>query len=125
MPEAKSTHPNRLEDESIIDVEVVDVVSENDLEPVAGKKALAKAVTAFDPGRQKHIRLYLLVPIIFLTVTLLGGLRLASPGNDFIFLKPALLCLILALILLVLFVRGGLIALDEWVGEEFSMSANV
>ncbi len=67
----------------------------------------------------------MLVPFIFLTVTLLGGLRLASPDNSFVFLKPALLCLIFALVLLVLFVRGGLIALDEWVNEQFPILTNI
>ena len=67
----------------------------------------------------------MLVPFIFLTVTLLGGLRLASPDNSFVFLKPALLCLIFAFVLLVLFARGGLIALDEWVNEQFPILTNI
>ncbi|MGB7208295.1 MAG: hypothetical protein WBD27_06530 [Pyrinomonadaceae bacterium] len=100
--------------------DVIDVVSYTELEPVKNSSA-----SAADQNRQMQFRLYLLVPFIFLTVTLLGGLRLASPDNSFVFLKPALLCLIFALVLLVLFVRGGLIALDEWVNEQFPILTNI
>ena len=41
-------------------------------------------------------KIYLLLPFIFLTVALLGGLRLASPDNAFVFWRPALFCLIAA-----------------------------
>lgn len=67
---------------------------------------------------------YLILPGVFLTVTLLGGLRLSEKGNDFLFLKPALVCLIFAAILLVLFFRAKLIRLDEWFAEDFSLTAN-
>ncbi len=100
--------------------DVINVVSYTDLEPVKNCGA-----SAADQNRQKQFKLYLLVPFIFLTVTLLGGLRLASSDSSFVFLKPALLCLIFALVLLVLFVRGGLIALDEWVNEQFPLLTNI
>ena len=102
------------------DVDVIDVVSFTDMEPVKNI-----SVSEADQNRQKQFNLYLLVPFIFLTVTLLGGLRLASPDNSFVFLKPALLCLIFALVLLVLCVRSGLIALDEWVNEQFPILTNI
>ncbi len=105
-------------DDKIADV--IDVIPEAGLEHAKNTGAYPA-----DHARQRHLRLYLLVPFIFLTVTLLGGLRLASPDNSFVFLKPALLCLIFALVLLVLFVRGGLIALDEWVNEEFPLLTNI
>jgi hypothetical protein len=102
------------------DADVIDVVSYTDLEPVKNS-----SVPEADQNRQKHLKLYLLLTFIFLTVTLLGGLRLASPDSSFVFLKPALLCLIFALLLLVLFARGGLIALDEWVNEQFPILTNI
>ena len=102
------------------DADVIDVISHRDLEQVKNI-SLSEA----DQNRQKQFKLYLLVPFIFLTVTLLGGLRLASPDNSFVFLKPALLCLIFALVLLVLFVRGGLIPLDEWVNEQFPILTTI
>ncbi len=63
---------------------------------------------------------YLLLPCIFLTVTLLGGLRLGVTDNAFIFLKPALICLVFAAVTLVLFVRAGMIAVDDWLASENS-----
>lgn len=69
-------------------------------------------------------RIYLVLPFIFLTVTLLGGLRLSEGANDFLFLKPALVCLIFAAIMLVLFFRAKLIRLNEWFSENFSLTMN-
>lgn len=68
---------------------------------------------------------YLVLPLIFLTVTLLGGLRLSEENNAFIFLKPALICLIFATILLILFFRGNLIQITGWFSEDFSMLKNI
>lgn len=68
---------------------------------------------------------YLFAPVIFLTVALLGGLRLEMPDNNFLFLKPALICLIFAAVLLVLFVRAGLVKFDGWFSEDFSTLENV
>lgn len=70
-------------------------------------------------------RIYLLLPFIFLTVTLLGGLRLSSPDNAFIFWRPALFCLISAAILMVLFFRAGLIAVEGWFSEDFPALKNI
>ncbi len=55
---------------------------------------------------------YLALPLIFLTVTLLGGWRLAMPDSSFLFLAPPLICLIYAVILLILFFRAGLIKIE-------------
>ena len=46
---------------------------------------------------------HLVLPTIFLTVTLLGGLRIAGSDGAFVFFRPALVCLIFGAILLVLF----------------------
>jgi hypothetical protein len=74
---------------------------------------------------QFAIRNYLLLPLIFLTVTLLGGLRLSADINAFIFLKPALICLIFATLLLVLFFRAELLRVEGWFSENFSTLKNV
>ena len=68
---------------------------------------------------------YIFLPLIFLTVALLGGLRLNAEDNAFLFLKPALICLIYATLLLVLFFRAGLLKLDGWFSEKFSTLKNV
>lgn len=75
--------------------------------------------------RQSAIRNYLLLPLIFLTVTLLGGLRLSADINAFIFLKPALVCLIFSAILLVLFFRAALLQFEGWFSENFSTLKNI
>src|SRR5687768_5638539 len=62
---------------------------------------------------------YMFVPFIFLTVALFGGMRLSGVDGSFIFLKPALLCLVFASVLLVLFFRSGLIQLEGWFSESF------
>jgi hypothetical protein len=48
------------------------------------------------------------LPFIFLTVSLLGGLRVSSENHAFIFLPPSLVTLVLSVLLLLLFVRGSL-----------------
>lgn len=75
--------------------------------------------------RQSATRNYLLLPLIFLTVTLLGGLRLSADINAFIFLKPALVCLIFAALLLVLFFRAELLRFEGWFSENFSTLKNI
>ena len=62
---------------------------------------------------------YLVLPFIFLTVSLLGGLRIDSLDGAFIFVRPALVCLIFGAALLVLFARASLIRLDGWFSETF------
>ena len=70
-------------------------------------------------------KVYLLLPFIFLTVTLLGGLRLGAADNAFIFWRPALFCLIAAAILMVLFFRAHLLSVDGWFSEDFPALKNV
>jgi hypothetical protein len=52
---------------------------------------------------------YVVLPFIFLTVALLGGLRVSSEGHAFMFLPPSLITPVLAVLLILLFVRGDLI----------------
>ncbi|MDQ6785987.1 MAG: hypothetical protein M3033_04105 [Acidobacteriota bacterium] len=79
-----------------------------------------------DEGQnQKSYLQYIFLPLIFLTVALLGGLRIAAPDNAFLFLKPPLVCLIFAVILLILFFRAGLIRLDGWFSESFTTLENI
>ncbi len=77
------------------------------------------------PNAQPAIRNYLFLPFIFLTVTLLGGWRLSSPDNAFIFWRPALFCLISAAILMVLFFRARLISVEGWFSEDFPTLKNI
>ncbi|HLL99437.1 MAG TPA: hypothetical protein VK400_00145 [Pyrinomonadaceae bacterium] len=86
--------------------------------PLAAKDKGQKAT-------QKSFLQYLVLPAIFLTVTLLGGLRFGEADNAFLFLKPSLLCLIFASILLLLFSRAGLMRLEGWFSESFSTVKNI
>ncbi len=90
---------------------------------IAGKQQITKE-TKLKHNSQRATLNYLILPLIFLTVTLLGGLRLSADSSAFLFLKPALVCLILSAILLVLFFRVQLIRLDGWFSESFPMLKN-
>jgi hypothetical protein len=97
------------------------------IEPEADDLDTAVSPRPAEVTKPHYIRSYLLyifLPFIFLTVTLLGGLRLAGPDNALVFLKPALFCLIFGSILLVLFFRAGLIRLDGWFSEELPTLKN-
>src|SRR5687768_3778243 len=74
---------------------------------------------------QRSALIYLVLPLIFLVVTLLGGLRLGAVDNAFVFLKPALVCLVFASLILVLYFRAGLIAIEGWFSDELSALQNV
>jgi hypothetical protein len=67
----------------------------------------------------------LLLPLVFLTVSLIGGLRLSSTDNSFIFLPPPLLCLIFAVMLLALFAKAQMIRLGGWFAERFPLTRNL
>src|SRR5918911_173826 len=68
---------------------------------------------------------HLLLPTIFLTVALLGGVRVAAGTGALLFVPPPLVTLILAVMLLALFVRGGAIELGRWLSAELSALSNV
>ncbi|HEV7473872.1 MAG TPA: hypothetical protein VGN90_07475 [Pyrinomonadaceae bacterium] len=66
----------------------------------------------------------LVLPFIFLTVALLGGLRVSAEDHAFVFFPPPLITLLLAVLLMLLFVRGGLIELRSWIGPDKTPLAN-
>lgn len=67
---------------------------------------------------------YVLLPFVLLTVALLGGLRV-QPDQSFRFLAPPLVTLIMAVLLMALFAKGGLILLDRWLSSRQTPLANV
>ena len=91
--------------------------------------ALSGDETKIVPKIQVEERLpvlnYILLPLLFLTVTLLGGLRFGATDNAFIFLKPPLICLVFASVTMILFFRSGLLRLDGWFSERFSTLQNI
>ena len=68
---------------------------------------------------------FVALPLIFLTIALLGGLRVGFEKSNFIFVAPPLVCLILAALLMILLVRGKLILLNDWISGEFPLLTNV
>lgn len=75
--------------------------------------------------RNQAVWRFLLLPLVFLTVALLGGLRVAIEKQNFVFIAPPLICLILAAMLMLLFVRGGLINLSTWISGDYSLLKNL
>ena len=105
-----------------------ELVADDAREDLAAHKAADIVVapqSSTGSASQRTARLYLGLPVIFITVALMGGLRLSSIDSSFVFLKPPLLCLIFAAILLALFFRSGLIRIDGWFSETFSMLKNI
>jgi len=104
-----------------------DIITVEAIEPDKPASGLGGPVVAadartdvHDAARRRSIFVYVLLPVVLLTVTLLGGLRLADPDGAFVFVRPALICLVFAAITLILFVRGGLIILEGWFSEDRS-----
>ena len=68
---------------------------------------------------------FIVLPMLFLTVALLGGLRVSADTYAFIFIPPPLVTLVLAVLLSLLFVRAHLIELPEWVASTNPPLTNV
>lgn len=72
----------------------------------------------------KDVLRFILVPVIFLTVALTGGVRFTVDTQELRFLAPQLVSLILAVFVMTVFVRGGLIQLRDYVSEERGLIEN-
>src|SRR5215208_6980597 len=68
---------------------------------------------------------HVLLPTIFLTVALLGGVRVEAGGGALLFVPPPLVTLILAAMLLVLFARGRLVEVGRWLSAGNGTAENV
>ncbi len=75
--------------------------------------------------RNRALVRYVLLPTIFLTVTLLGGLRVSAGTNALVFVAPPLVTLVLALMLMALFVRGRALDVGRWLAGENPLLTNV
>jgi hypothetical protein len=82
-------------------------------------------MNAHDRSRNLAILRFILLPMIFLAVALLGGLRIDADTHAFIFIPPPLITLILSVFLMTLFVRGHAIELRQWVGSHHPVITNV
>jgi hypothetical protein len=73
----------------------------------------------------KDVLGYILVPLLFLTVALFGGVRFAADNGNLIFLGPQLVSLILGAFAVVLLVRGGLVQTADYVSERRGIIENL
>jgi hypothetical protein len=77
-----------------------------------------------DPARRRAVARVLLLPLVFLTVALLGGMRV-TVDRSFVFLPPPLVTLVMAALLASLFMRGRLVRLDAWLGSRHGVLTNI
>lgn len=82
-------------------------------------------MTSVNSSRNRAFVEFVLLPILFLTVALLGGLRVDAENQTFIFFAPPLVTLLLAVLLMLLLVRGRLVVFRQWVGHELPPLTNV
>jgi hypothetical protein len=68
---------------------------------------------------------HVLLPTVFLTVALLGGVRVAAETGALLFVPPPLVTLVLAVMLMSLFLRGGAVEIRHWLSAELPALANV
>lgn len=76
-------------------------------------------------SRNRALVRFIALPMIFLTVALLGGLRVSAEDYVFVFVAPPLITLVLAAMLMLLFVRGHAIELGQWVSSDHPTLINV
>jgi hypothetical protein len=67
-----------------------------------------------DRARNQALLHFIVTPVAFLTVALLGGLRISADTHEFLFVPPPLITLILALLMMLLFASGRLIDYRSW-----------
>jgi hypothetical protein len=76
-------------------------------------------------SRNRALVDFVLLPFLFLTVALLGGLRVGAESRTFIFIAPPLVTLLLATLSLLLFVQGGLLRFHQWVRSDLPPLTNI
>ena len=124
--ELTTVESNNKYDLDIVDGEILELPDETQIKPSGEEQTIVIAKNRETPQKNQpqnqtvNQKIYILLPILFLTVALLGGLRFQAADSAFLFLKPALVCLIFAVTLLVLFARAGLIKIDGWFSEDYS-----
>jgi hypothetical protein len=85
---------------------------------VTSRSAKEDLAPVNNPARNRAMVDFIGLPMLFLTVTLLGGLRVNAEDKAFIFIVPPLITLIMAVLLMLLFVRGRLIEIGSWFRNE-------
>ncbi len=107
-----------------VEPDAVEIIEADDLDERADR-ALSRAQKAQLEPQRSPAATYIFLSAIFLAVTLLGGLRLATDDNAFVFLKPPLVCLVFAALAIVLYFRSNVISVDGWFAHEFANLKNI
>jgi len=123
---ANPTEEETVDDRSRVGGELIpaergDVASS----PQSSPPATAGGSDSAHRRRNQALVSYWALPLIFLTVALLGGVRVSADDHAFIFFPPPLITLVLAVLLMLLFVRGGLIELRSWLAAHHPPLRNV
>ncbi len=126
------TEQLEIDDLDAIDGEILEIPAAQEIELVENEEITKisprKEIVKPSANRKSTIanqKIYLLLPFLFLTVALLGGLRISAADSAFLFIRPPLIALIFAAILLVLFFRAHLIQLEGWFSEDFTSLKNI
>ncbi|HEY0173948.1 MAG TPA: hypothetical protein VGB98_23230 [Pyrinomonadaceae bacterium] len=76
-------------------------------------------------ARNRALLRHLVLPTLFLTVALLGGLRVAAESRALVFVAPPLVTLLLAVMLLALYARVGALKAGRWLSADNGTAENV
>lgn len=82
-------------------------------------------MTSNNHSRNLALVRYILLPMIFMMVALLGGLRIDAESYLFVFVPPPLITLILSMLLMILFIRGHAIEWRSWVRSDQPALTNI
>jgi hypothetical protein len=76
-------------------------------------------------SRNRALLRFIVLPMLFLTVALLGGLRVDAGTHAFIFIAPPLITLVFAVLLVSLFARAQLLQLSRWISSDHPLPVNI
>jgi hypothetical protein len=82
-------------------------------------------MTAKHRSRNRALLRFIVLPMLFLTVALLGGLRVDAETHAFIFIAPPLITLVFAVLLVSLFARGHLLKFSRWISSDHPLPVNI
>ena len=82
-------------------------------------------MTANNRSRNRALVDNVVLPMLFLTVALLGGLRVDGENRTFIFIAPPLVTLFLGVLLMLLLIRGRLIRFHQWIRNDLPPLTNI
>ncbi|MEA3011683.1 MAG: hypothetical protein QOD42_228 [Sphingomonadales bacterium] len=85
----------------------------------------ARQKLADERTRNRALLRHVVLPTVFVTVALLGGVRVGAGGGALVFVPPPLVTLVMAVMLLSLFARGGALRVGRWLSAENGTAENV